>query len=208
MLVGAGTSRAKALSDRYRLRRPLRGDPQIICPEARLFSANRCQYFGCVAFWCHIVPNLANHPVLANPIRHAHDPEERFAEEAFHPSRAKRFNHLKFRIGQQRKIQLVLHLEFRLRFHRIRAAAQNRGIFRFKLLDGVTKLGRFVDSAGSIRFRIEKQNHVLAVIFPKRYFLAFVRRHLKRRRLVALFQHFRCLRFRRHHTLRFREHAF
>jgi len=102
----------------------------------------------------------------------------------------------------------VLHFEFRLRFHGIRAAAQDRRIFRFELLDGVTKLGRFVDSTGSIRFGIEKQNHVLAAILPERHFFPVVRRHSERRRLVALFQHFRCFRFRRHHTLRFREHAF
>ena len=138
----------------------------------------------------HIVPDLPNQPVLANPVRHAHNPEERFPEEALHPSRAERFNHFKFRIGQQREIQLVLHLEFRLRFHGIRAAAQDRRIFRFKLLDGVTKLGRFVDSTGSVRFGIEKQNHVLAVIFPKRNFFAVIRRHAKQRRLVAFFQHF------------------
>ena len=156
----------------------------------------------------YIVPNLANQPVLIDPIRHPHDPEKRFPQEALHPSRAKRLNHLKFRVRQQREIQLVLHFEFRLRFHGIRAAAQDRRIFRFELLDGVTKLGRFVDSTGSIRFGIEKQNHVLAAIFPERHFFAVVRRHVKRRRLVALFQQFRCFRFRRHHTLRFREHAF
>ena len=138
----------------------------------------------------HIVPNLANQPVLIDPIRHPHDPEKRFPQETLHPSRAKSLNHLKFGVRQQREIQLVLHFEFRLRFYRIGAAAQDRCIFRFELLDGVTKLGRFVDSTGSIRFGIEKQNHVLAAIFPKRHLLAVVRRHPEQRRLVALFQHF------------------
>ena len=52
----------------------------------------------------------------------------------------------------------MLQFEFRLRFHRISAAAQARRIFCFELLDGVAKLGRFVDSTGSKRFGEEIQD--------------------------------------------------
>ena len=49
----------------------------------------------------------------------------------------------------------MLHFEFFLRFHGI-AAAANDGTVQFReLLQGVTELGRFVDSTGSIRFRIK-----------------------------------------------------
>jgi hypothetical protein len=146
----------------------------------------------------HIVPDLPNEPVRPNPIRHSHDPEKRFPQETFHPPRAERLNHLELRIREQRKIQLVLQFEFRLRFHRIGAAAQDCRIFCLELLDGVAKLGRFVDSTGSIRFGIEKQNHVLAAILRERHFFTIVGRHPEARRLVAFFQHLRCFRFRCH----------
>ena len=146
----------------------------------------------------HVVPNFPNQPIRPNPIRHPHDPEKRFSQETLHPSRAERLNYLELRIRKQRKIQFVLQFEFRLRFHRIGAAAQDRRIFRFELLNGVTKLGRFVDSTGSIRFGIEKQNHVLAAILRERHFFTVVGRYPEARRLVAFFQHLRCFRFRCH----------
>jgi len=146
----------------------------------------------------HVVPNFPNQPVRPNPIRHSHDPEKRFSQETLHPPRAERLNYLELRIRKQRKVQLVLQFEFRLRFHRISAAAQDRRIFCFELLDGVTKLGRFVDSTGSIRFGIEKQNHVLAAIFRERHFFTVVGRYPEGRRLVAFFQRFRRFRFRCH----------
>src|SRR6202007_2030857 len=86
----------------------------------------------------------------------------------------------------------------RLPFHRISAAAQDRRIFCLELLNGVAKLGRFVDSTGSIRFGIEKQNHVLSTILRERHFFTVVGRYLEGRRLVAFFQHLRCFRFRCH----------
>jgi hypothetical protein len=50
----------------------------------------------------------------------------------------------------------VLHFEFCLQLYRIRAAPQDRGVFCFELLDGVTKLGRFVRSTGRVGLRVKK----------------------------------------------------
>ena len=83
----------------------------------------------------------------------------------------------------------MLDLELRLIFRRVRAAAQDRRIFRFELLDGVTKLGRFVDSTGSIRFGIEVQHEILPAIILQRNSLPVVRCYRKFWSFVAFFQH-------------------
>ena len=66
-------------------------------------------------------------------------------------------------IAQQRKIQLLLDLEAGKRFYRIGAHAKNHRTGLLELPDGVTKLGRFGDSTGSIGFREEEQNDMLAL---------------------------------------------
>ena len=74
------------------------------------------------------------------------------------------FDHFEFRVGQQRKSQLVLHFELFLRIHGIAAAADDRGVQLLEFLERVAKLGRFVDSTWSIRFRIKIEDQVLAAI--------------------------------------------
>ena len=59
-------------------------------------------------FGRHFVPDGADFAIGADPIRHAHDAQKRFTQEAFHAARAVRLDHFEFRVGQQRKSQLVL----------------------------------------------------------------------------------------------------
>jgi hypothetical protein len=132
------------------------------------------QNFGSVPFGRHVVPDLANFSLRANPVRHAHDSKERFSQEALHAPRAEGFHHLKFRVGEQREIQLVLDAEFRLVFDAVRAATEDAGVGRFKLLDGVTKLGRFRRSTGSIRFGEEEEDEVLPLVVLERNGLALI----------------------------------
>ena len=54
----------------------------------------------------------------------------------------------------------MLDLEFCLVFRRVRAASQDGGVQFFELLDGVTKLGRFVDSTGRVCFGIEIKDDI------------------------------------------------
>ena len=54
----------------------------------------------------------------------------------------------------------MFDLEFRLVFCRVRAASQDARVQLFELLDGVTKLGRFVDSTGRVGFGIEIENQI------------------------------------------------
>lgn len=135
------------------------------------------------------VPNLANLPVRADPESHAHDSKEGFPQKRLHPPRTVRFDDVKFRIRQQRKIQLVLYLELRLRLNGIRAASHDRRIQFVKLFDGVTKLGRFTRSTGCVCFRIKIQDHVFPAKVLERNRLAIVGRLAEIRRLVAFLEH-------------------
>jgi hypothetical protein len=83
----------------------------------------------------------------------------------------------------------VLDLEFRLIFSGIRAASQNASTQCPELLDGVTKLGRFVDSTGCIRFGIEIENEIPLAIIGERHDFAVIRRDAKVGSLIAFFQH-------------------
>jgi hypothetical protein len=85
----------------------------------------------------------------------------------------------------------VLPFKFFLRFHGIAAAAHDGTVQFRELLQGVTELGRFVDSTGSIRFRIKVQDQVLAAIIPQRDGRAAVVLDLEVRSLVANFEHLR-----------------
>ena len=102
-----------------------------------------------------LVPNFADFSVRADPVRHAHDAEERFPQKTFHPPRAVSLDHFKLGVCKQREIQFVLNLEFRLVFDGVRAASQDGRVQLLELLDGVTKLGRFVDSTRCVGLGIE-----------------------------------------------------
>ena len=54
----------------------------------------------------------------------------------------------------------MLNLEFRLVFDGVRAAPQDGRVQLLELLDGVTKLGRFVDSTGCIGFGVEIEHDI------------------------------------------------
>ena len=76
--------------------------------SGELFSAQRFQNFRGVAFGRHFVPGGADFSVGADPVRHAHDSQERFTQETFHAPRAVRLDYFEFRVGEQRESQLVL----------------------------------------------------------------------------------------------------
>jgi len=83
----------------------------------------------------------------------------------------------------------MFDLELRLRFHIVPAASQDGRVQLLEFLDCVTKLGRFVDSTGGIRFGIEVKNKILPAIILQRNSLPVVRRYRKFRSFVAFFQH-------------------
>ncbi|MFZ3379801.1 MAG: hypothetical protein WA193_09265, partial [Candidatus Acidiferrales bacterium] len=62
-------------------------------------------------------------------------------------------------------------------------------IQRFELLEGVTKLGRFVRSTGGIRLGIKIKNHIFPVKILQRNGRAAVVNTVEVRCLVAFFEH-------------------
>jgi hypothetical protein len=142
-----------------------------------------------VSLWRDLVPYFANLAVRPDPESHAHNPQERFPQKTFHPARAVGLDDIKFRVGEQRERKLVFLFEFCLCFHGIAAAADDGGVQLFELLEGVTKLGRFVRSTGCIRFRIKIENQVLPVKILQRNSRATIIGDVKIRRFVAFFEH-------------------
>ena len=118
-----------------------------------LRSLDGRQNFRRVPLGRHFVPDFADGSIRADPESHAHDSQKRFSEKTFHAPRAVGFDYAKFRVRQQRKIEFVLGLEIRLRRDGIRAAADHGRVEFLELREGVTKLGRFVGSTGSIGLR-------------------------------------------------------
>jgi hypothetical protein len=94
------------------------------------------------------VPHVLDFSFRTDPVGHAYDAEKRFSEETFHAARAIGFNGFEVRIGEQREIQIVFRLEFRLLLDGIRAAAENRSVQFVEFFLCVTKLGRFIGSTG------------------------------------------------------------
>jgi hypothetical protein len=103
----------------------------------------------------YVVPNLADFSVWSDPEGHAHDSQKGLPQEGLHSAGPESLDDTEFRISQQRKIQFVLCLEFGLSLDGVAAGAHDRGVELLELLDGVTKLGRFVRSTGSIRLRVK-----------------------------------------------------
>jgi hypothetical protein len=147
------------------------------------------QHFFGVALRRDVVPDFVDLAVAADPERHAHDAEERFSEERFHPARAIGFDHVELRVGKQREIQFVLGLELRLCFDGIAAAADDGRVELFECADGVTKLGRFVRSTGRVGFRVEIKDQILPAKIAERNRLAVVGRCAEVGRFVAFFEH-------------------
>jgi hypothetical protein len=83
----------------------------------------------------------------------------------------------------------LLELETGESFHGIGAHAQDHAVHFFKLLGGVTKLGRFGRSTGSTRFWKEKKDNVLALKVLQRDVVALIGRDRKRGGVVADSEH-------------------
>jgi len=115
-----------------------------------------------MAFGVYAVPDFPDDPVGTDPIRAAHDSQERFPQEGLHSPRAVQFQQLEIGIGNQREVQLEPRAEVGVRFRVAAAAADYHRIALFKFLEGVTKLGRFVRSTGGIGFGEKIEDHVLA----------------------------------------------
>jgi hypothetical protein len=147
--------------------------------------------FGGVAFRGRLVPDFGDAPVRADQKRGPHDSEERFAEELLHSPRAVGFDGLEFGITQQRKIQIVLGREFGLSFHLVAAAAKDDGVEFIELRFGVAKLGRFVDSTGSERFRKEIEDDWLAAEAGESDLVSVSGQQPEVRRFLSYFGHFR-----------------
>jgi hypothetical protein len=73
------------------------------------------------------------------------------------------FHHFARGIADQRKIQLLLGLEFGQRCFGIGASAQDHCVELVEVFLCVTKLGRFGGSTGSVSFGEEKQHNAFAL---------------------------------------------
>jgi len=135
------------------------------------------------------VPNFLNVSRRANQKCASYDSLERPAHEFFQAPRAVRVDHFVVGIAQKRKIEPLLRLEALQSLHRIGACANYRraGLCEFFL--GVTKLGRFGCSTGSIGFRKEKQHQMLALKVFQREFFTFIGKECEIRGLITDFEH-------------------
>ena len=75
---------------------------------------------------------------------------------------------------EQRKIQIVLGLEFRLRLHGISAAAHDCRIRRFELVHRFGEFHGFVRASGGIGLGIKIEDEILAAIIGERNGFAVV----------------------------------
>ena len=153
------------------------------------------KHFGRVALRVRLLPHVAYFRVRPNPVRHAHDSEEGLAEKTFHAPRAVDFDGVEVRVRKQRKIQIVLRLEFRLLFHGIRAASQNHRVQLLEFFLGVAKLGRFIRSTGRERLGKKEEDHVFAAEIRERHLLAVIGGQIEFRSPLANFQYVAHLRF-------------
>jgi len=135
------------------------------------------------------VPNFLNLSSRANQKCTSHDSLERAPHEFFQAPRAVGLDHFVVGIAQKRKIEPLLGLEALQSLHRIGACPYYRraGLFEFFL--GVTKLGRFGCSTGSIGFREEKQHQMLALKVFQRNFFAFIGKECEIRSFITDFEH-------------------
>jgi len=116
-----------------------------------------------VAFGFDLVPGVLDLAIRADQECAADDAHERAPHEFFHPPGAESFEHLVCGVAQQRKIELLLHLENGQRFFGIGACAENLHAQLVEVLLCVTKLGRLDRSTGSVGLWEEEQNGALAL---------------------------------------------
>lgn len=130
--------------------------------------------FGGMALGLHVVPDFFDLSVRPDEEGTAGDAHERSAHELFHSPGTVGFDRFVFRIAQQREIELLLFLESHLCFHGIGAYPKDNHTQLIELRFGVTKLGRFDRSTGSVGFWKEKEEHALAFEVFQRDFLTVV----------------------------------
>jgi hypothetical protein len=112
-----------------------------------------------VTFWIYIVPDLLDGSIGLDQKSAAHNSQERFPQKHLHAARTVGFDGLKFRIAEEREIQLLLGLELGLCFDGIGAATENDRSSFVKLVLCVAKLGRFGNSTRSLGFRKKIEHH-------------------------------------------------
>jgi len=144
---------------------------------------------GGVAFGFNEGPELFDFSGFADDEGAADDAHEGAAHELFFLPGAEFADDLVIRVAEQREIEPVLFLEGSKGFHGIGAHAENGDVELVELLFCVTKLGRFDDSTGSVRFGKEKKEDALAGEIFERDFLAFVGFEAKGGGFGAYFEH-------------------
>jgi hypothetical protein len=159
------------------------------CNTTASGSGQTRQDFGGVALRGCLRPNGSDFAIGIDQKRAADNPLEGTAHELLRLPRAVGSDHFVIGIAQQRKIQFPLELEIGQRFHGIGAHPQDDGVRFFEFAVGVTKLGRFDDSTGSVGFGKEKQNDVLAVKILERDGRACVGSEREFGSMVADFNH-------------------
>ena len=109
-----------------------------------------------------IVPNVFEVAVGADKKGAANNAEKRTTEEFLHAARAVGFDRFEIGIAEEIEVELLLGFEAGLRFDGVAAHAEDDHAEFIELLFCVAKLGRFDRSAGSIGFRIEKEDYAFA----------------------------------------------
>jgi hypothetical protein len=142
-----------------------------------------------VAFGSDDGPELFDFSGFADDERTADDAHKGAAHELFFLPGAEFPDDFVAGIAEQREIEPVFFLEGSKSFHGIGAHAENGDVELVELLLCVTKLGRFDDSTGSVRFGKEKQEDALADEIFERDFLAFVGFEAKGGGFGAYFEH-------------------
>jgi hypothetical protein len=142
-----------------------------------------------MAFGFRRGPNFFHLAVGADQHGAAHDSQIRFPEKTFHAARVVGLDHVELRIAQQRKVEFLLGLEFRLRLDRIRAAAEHDGVQFIEIPFQLAEFNRFRGAAGRAGLGIKIQRDVLAAQIVQRDFAAVIGPQLERRRGIAFLQH-------------------
>ena len=116
-----------------------------------------------MAFCLHIVPDFLDFAVGTDEHAATDYTFVRPAHELLHAPEAVGFNHFVVGIAEKCEIELILFLEARKRLHGIGTNAENLNLSLFEFFFGVTKLGRFHGSTGSIRLGKEIEQSALSL---------------------------------------------
>jgi hypothetical protein len=127
-------------------------------------AASRSVYAEAVAYFEQALDALAlfYFPFGADQDRAAHDAQVGFPQKTLHPAGLIGFDRHEFRVAEQRKIRLLLGLEFGLRFDGIRAAAEHNGVEPVEFTFQFAKFDGFRCAAGGAGLGIKVKRDVLA----------------------------------------------